>query len=234
MLDDKFNAISNLSQIEELSDLLNDIKVISFDMEGTLIDHTYSNTIWDNDIPMLYAKKNYIDIVESRRRVFSEYEAVGDSKPEWYDVGYWFDRFGLNGDWCELAERRATVVKVYPEIDRVLRHLSKLYPLIICSNTIRAFLDVQVKEIGNFFTHVFSAPSDFGMVKKDTQFYEIILGLLDLKPDELVHVGDHYKYDYLSARELGIRAYFMDRSCESSGRHIICDLEEFAAILENS
>jgi HAD superfamily hydrolase (TIGR01549 family) len=216
-----------------LSELLKEIKVISFDMEGTLIDHAYSKSIWENDIPTLYAKKNNINISEAKRRVFLEYDSIGDSRPEWYDVGYWFNRFDLNSDWHELAKRRANTVKVYPEIDWVLQHLSKLRPLIICSNTIRDFLDVQVKEVGNYFTRVFSAPSDFDMVKKDTQFYEIILDILDLDPCQLVHVGDHYKYDYLSARQLGIRAFYMDRSCESAGQYAICNLDEFVSILEN-
>jgi FMN phosphatase YigB (HAD superfamily) len=213
--------------------ILKDIKIISFDMEGTLIDHTYSKTIWEKDIPKLYAKKNDLDYCEAKRLVLSEYESVGDSRPEWYDVGYWFNRFGFDGDWRDLAERRSELVSAYSEVDGVLTRLSRLFPLIVCSNTIRDFLEVQLRGVGRYFMKVFSAPSDFYTVKKDNHFYEMVTTQLDIQPCELVHVGDNYKYDYLAAKELGLKAFYLDRSCQKRGPGIVCSLEEFEDALEN-
>ena len=64
------------------------MKHISLDMEGTLIDHGYSEHIWGTDIPRLYAEKHGVDFKEARIRVFREYDKIGDARPEWYNVGY--------------------------------------------------------------------------------------------------------------------------------------------------
>jgi len=142
------------------------IKAVSFDMEGTLVDHAFSNLIWENDIPSLYGKKHGLSFETARKHVLSEYEKIGDNRPEWYDVDYWFKRLGLSGDWRKLLEKRREYCKVYPEALSVLNRLSSEYSLIISSNTIRDFLEVQLEKFPRIFSHVFSAASDFKEVKK--------------------------------------------------------------------
>jgi putative hydrolase of the HAD superfamily len=43
----------------------------------------------------------------------------------------------------------------------------------------------------------------------------------------MVHVGDHYEFDYLVPRALGIRAFYLDRSARSSEDSVIRDLADF-------
>jgi FMN phosphatase YigB (HAD superfamily) len=203
-------------------------------MEGTLIDHTYSKTIWEEDIPRLYSEKNNIGLGEARRKVIAEYELIGDARPEWYDVGYWFKRFNLDEDWRLLAERRKNKVRVYPEVEEVIMRLLKDFTLIVCSNTIRVFLDIQVSVVGDFFAHTFSAPSDFFTVKKDTVFYSKVISYLNLLPQEIVHIGDNYKYDYIAAKESGIRSYFIDRLGNEEGENIVHDLNQFISVLKDT
>jgi hypothetical protein len=42
------------------------IGVVSFDMEGTLIDNNFSDLIWETDIPRLYGQKHGLDIETAR------------------------------------------------------------------------------------------------------------------------------------------------------------------------
>ena len=91
------------------------IRVVSFDMEGTLIDHSYSKQIWEGDIPALYAEAHGIPLEDARRRVLSEYAEVGEGQPEWYDVGYWWKRLGLPHYWRDLPRRRKGECNVYPD-----------------------------------------------------------------------------------------------------------------------
>jgi HAD superfamily hydrolase (TIGR01549 family) len=210
------------------------VKVVSLDMEGTLIDHAFSHAIWETDIPYLYAEKHRLDLGSARERVLAEYNTVGDRRREWYDVDYWFRRLGLEADWRQLIRERADLIKVYPDAAEALERLSGVYPMIVSSNTIREFLDLQVDAVGHYFTHVYSAPSDFGTVKKDADFYRLIIGSLGVRPCEMVHVGDHLEFDYRAARSLGVRAYHLDRSNETAELDTIHDLVELADLLIDS
>jgi FMN phosphatase YigB (HAD superfamily) len=210
------------------------MKYISFDMEGTLIDHGYSEHIWGTDIPRLYAEKHGVDLEEARRRVFKEYNKLGDARPEWYDVGYWFRRFSLPGDWRELPERRRQLIRVYPDAKIALDALLSESPLVVSSNTIREFLEVQVEEVGDYFTHIFSAPSDYQTVKKDQSFYRKIIEVLGIEPNEMIHVGDHYTYDYLAAQRIGIEAYHLDRTGKTRGENTLGSLTELMERLKKA
>ncbi|MFQ6053153.1 MAG: HAD family hydrolase [Candidatus Bathyarchaeia archaeon] len=203
------------------------IEVVSFDMEGTLVDHRFSNLIWETDIPRLYAEQRGISLGAAREHVLGEYRKVGDERPEWYDVTYWFRRLGLAGDWRELLEQRRDTCRDYPEARGVLERLRDGYVLIVTSNTIREFLEVQLRGLAGFFAHVFSAPSDFGEVKRSADFYRRICRLVGVEPEAMAHVGDHHMFDYEAPRQLGIQAYFLDRSGEAEGDRVVHDLVEF-------
>jgi FMN phosphatase YigB (HAD superfamily) len=209
------------------------IRVVSFDMEGTLIDHNFSDLFWETDIPTLYGRKHGLDLETARERVISEYKQIGDERPEWYDAGYWFTRLGLEGDIRELLNRRREDCRVYPETRPVLERLSGRYPLIISSNTMREFLDVQLLKLPPIFDHVFSATSDFGMVKKSEDFYRRICQMLGVPSNEVAHIGDNQRFDYEAAKKAGVNAYHLDRTGDSEGAHAVRDLTEFEERLKN-
>src|SRR4030066_494040 len=74
---------------------LNEVKVVSFDVEGTLVTPDFSYAVWFEAIPQRYAEKNGINLELARKAVEEEYRKVGDQRLEWYDVRYWFDKLGL-------------------------------------------------------------------------------------------------------------------------------------------
>lgn len=43
----------------------------------------------------------------------------------------------------------------------------------------------------------------------------------------MVHIGDHYKFDYLVPRKIGVKAYYLDRKKEKKGEYIVHNLKEF-------
>ncbi len=43
------------------------IRVVSFDMEGTLIDHSFSRSIWEEEVPRLFSKINGLSLEESMK-----------------------------------------------------------------------------------------------------------------------------------------------------------------------
>jgi len=200
------------------------LRVISFDVDGTLVDIKFNELVWNEGIPLLYAEKMGISLEEARKHVKQEYDRVGEDRLEWYDIRYWFRYFGLEG-WRELLKSYEVVV--YPEVPWVLNTLNKKYDLIAATNLTREFLDIEMKDLRNFFKHVFSSTSDFNQVKKTTGFYSKMCDILQIKPQEMVHVGDHPIFDYEVPRKLSITAYYLDRTGRIHGEYAIKDLKEF-------
>jgi len=50
---------------------------------------------------------------------------------------------------------------------------------------------------------------------------------LSIQPQEIVHVGDHKEFDYLSPQKLGINAFYLDRNKTSTGPYVVHDLSQF-------
>jgi HAD superfamily hydrolase (TIGR01493 family) len=205
-------------------------KVISFDMDGTLVQHDFSTAVWREAIPALLALERGMPLAEAKAWVYAEYESVGEGALEWYDLGYWYRRFQLKEEWKETLRRHRHLIRTFPEVRSVLHEVSLTHRLIILSNASRPFIGEEIEATGlaPFFERVISATSDLGEVKKTRRFYEQVCRLLALEPEELIHVGDHWEFDFVAPQEAGISAYFLDRSGGRDGGHVVRDLREFA------
>jgi putative hydrolase of the HAD superfamily len=209
------------------------IKVISFDFDGTIAKHTFADAFWLEGVPALYAKQHHVDVETAKKYLFEEYDKIGDNRIEWYDPGYWFDRFDLQTDWKKMLLKYRKNVEIYPEVRSVLKRLSTQYSLIISSNAKKEFIDVQLRQnkLSGYFDQIFSSTSDFHTVKKVTDFYAMICKKLTIQPQEMVHVGDHKEFDYLAPQKLGITAFYLDRNKTSTGPCIVHNLSKFEEIL---
>ena len=207
---------------------------LSFDLDGTLVDLAFTDLVWHEGIPALYAQKTGIDLAQARKLVLQEYRKVGDGALEWYDIAYWFGYFDLPDGWEALLERYAPKVRVYPEVHEVLSQLREQYSLIILSNAAREFIDVEMQQGGltGYFDLVVSATSDFGLVKKSQEFYRRICERLRVAPHELTHVGDHREFDYQVPRGMGIAAFHLSRGEDGSGPNVIRDLRMLPEVLD--
>jgi putative hydrolase of the HAD superfamily len=209
------------------------IKVVSFDFDGTIVTHKFADDFWLEGVPKLYAKQNHINLKAAQKYLLEEYDKIGDTRIEWYDPAYWFDRFKIKSDWKDLLKQYQHSVEIYPDVIPVLKRLSQYYSVIISSNAKKEFIDIQLdfSNLKQYFTHIFSSTSDFHTVKKVTDFYGMICTKLSIKPQEMTHVGDHKKFDYLSPQKLGITAFYLDRNKTSTGPYIVHTLPQFEEIL---
>lgn len=204
-------------------------RIVSFDMDGTLTGGRFTELVWGEGIPMLYAQSRGLPLAEAREQVFSAYAAVGDKRTEWYDIKYWFSRFDLGEGWQGLLESYRHEICVFSEVRRVLDMLSHEYSLIVTSNASRESVHIELgtTALRPYFTEVFSATSDFGQVKKTPQVYLRVCEMVDIEPEQMAHVGDHRAFDHDVPRELGIKAFYLDRTGMESGESVLQDLGQF-------
>ncbi len=213
-------------------------RLISFDLDCTLIDATYTTFVWEIGIPQLYAEKHSIDLPSATSIVKAEYERLGDSSLEWYDISYWFRYFKLPGRWQDLMEEHRDKIRPFPEVKEVVENLVQDYDLIILSNAAREFVEIEIQEahINRHFAGVFSTTSDFHEVKKTARPYRTILDIMGALPSDAIHVGDHYEFDYLVPKGLGLEAYYLDRDGKRPNKNdfTVRDLREFSDFIERS
>ena len=204
------------------------MKIISFDLDGTLVSSDFVNEVWLEKIPEIYAKENEISIKEAKERVEKEYFKIGERNLEWYDIKYWLKKFNLNHSYREIFEECRDKLKLYPEVEWVLNKLKDEY-LIIISNAAREFIEFEANELNlkNKFKKIFSSVSDFGKIKKDGDVYKKICKFLKIECNNMIHVGDNLEFDYMAAKQAGIKAFYLDRKSMESGEHIVKNLKEF-------
>jgi HAD superfamily hydrolase (TIGR01493 family) len=197
-------------------------KVISFDLDGTLVHGRFGDMVWHQGIPEHYAQQYGVTLEEAQKLVLKEYEAIGDSNLLWYDVDWWIRKFGLPVSSETLLDTYSSHIEVIPYAIDVLKALRERYRLVIASNAGRIFVEKELKHagFGDYFEHVISATSDLGMVKKEERFYRTLCATLAVAPSELAHVGDHHVFDYEVPLSLGIESYHFTPSNENNGSSI--------------
>ena len=207
---------------------MSSVKIVSFDLEGTLVTPDFSQAVWHGGIPSLFAAKNCISLEKAKEEVRKEYEDIDDQRPEWYDIKYWLHRFGL-GDYRELLESLRDKVAYYPEVASVLSSLGTTYTLIVTTGTAVEFLPYLLSEIEGCFVRIFSAISDYGQLKTPS-FYMRVCQEMGVLPEEMVHVGDSWQFDFISPKEAGINAFYIRRNGQP-GRESITNLQQLGSRL---
>jgi putative hydrolase of the HAD superfamily len=205
---------------------LNGVKLVSFDAEGTLVTPDFSFAVWFEAIPERYAERNGIDFELARKAIEEEYRKVGDQRLEWYDVRYWFNKLGLDTP-EQVLERCESKVRYYPEVEEVLGSLSERYKLVVASGSTRDFLHHLLQDIEPYFTSIFSSLTDYKQLTI-SGFYLKMCQAMDIKPEQVVHVGDNWQFDFVAPTEVGIQAFYLDRKRQMKYRESLANLVELA------
>jgi len=209
------------------------LKIISFDVDGTLVGLEYNDLIWFKEIPELVAKKKKISFERSLKYVYEEYAKLGEHNLNWYDINYWISYFGLEISPDKIFEKYEPQVQIYPEVVPLLEELKKNFILIVITAMPREFLIPKMKKLEKYFKFSFSALSDFKELK-NFKIYSKISKALKVRPEQMLHIGDHWEFDYLAAQEAGMNAIYLDRSNTKKGKFIVNSLREVKKIIDDN
>ena len=206
------------------------IKAIFFDAVGTLFRLT--NTVGDH---YAYVGREIgLDLnAEALERAFHAawkrmpQRAAIDGPRENDDKGWWRELVDLvldqvspslnefdRDNFFEIAYEHfaeAGVWELYPEVPDVLRELQPRFQLAVMSNFDgRLRFILQQLGISKYFMHVFVS-SELGADKPDPEIYWRALKLMNLKPSEVLHVGDDPERDWDGATAAGLSIFRLDR-----------------------
>ncbi len=119
----------------------------------------------------------------------------------------------------------AGVWELYPEVPGVLEKLRSRFQLAVISNFDgRLRFILQHLGISKYFAHTFIS-SELGADKPDPEMFRRALKVINLKPDEVLHVGDDPERDWQAASAAGLSVFRLDRP-----RNSLRDLLNFAAV----
>ncbi len=105
--------------------------------------------------------------------------------------------------------------ELYPEVTNVLEKLRPRFQLAVVSNFDgRLRFILEHLGISRYFAHVFVS-SEIGADKPDPELFRRAVKFIDLKPNEVLHVGDDSERDWKAASEAGLSIFRLDRQKNS-------------------
>src|SRR5262245_37658048 len=103
------------------------------------------------------------------------------------------------------------VWELYPEVPEVLEQLQPRFQLAVVSNFDgRLRFILQNLGISKYFPRVFIS-SELGADKPDPEIYRRALEVMDLRANEVLHVGDDAERDWKAAAAAGLSVFRLDR-----------------------
>jgi FMN hydrolase / 5-amino-6-(5-phospho-D-ribitylamino)uracil phosphatase len=105
-----------------------------------------------------------------------------------------------------FAERQR--VTLFDDVHPSLQFLSSRFPLVTISN---GNADIERVGLGAYFRAAISA-REFGVGKPDPRIFHAAAGAVEVKPEDILHVGDDATLDALGALNAGMQAAWINRS----------------------
>ncbi len=186
-------------------------RIISFDVDGTLINQNFNELIWENDIPALVAEQRKWDFTKAKNFCLCEYGKLGDKDLRWYDVQHWLKKFNIPILAKDIFKKREQLIVVYPDVLPVLEKLKKQgFKIIVITCMPRIFLKEKIQTFDFHFDEVFSTVSDFKQVKSP-EIYLHVSKLVEASPPDILHIGDHHRLDYEFSLKAGYQGVLIER-----------------------
>ena len=88
-------------------------------------------------------------------------------------------------------------------------------PKIIVSTTTELFINYELEEKVKEFEKIYSCVDYFKIGGKTKEVYENIAKELNVKPSEILHIGDNYCMDIENAKKAGVNVILYDDNVDS-------------------
>lgn len=183
-------------------------KFITFDCYGTLTNFQMAEVA-----TKIYGPRLAAPVLAAFIKNFAAYrvdEIMGDWKPYNEVLHNAVERAcKRNGVAFDAAEARMFYDAVptwgpHADVPAGLAKIAKEIPLVVLSNAMNAQIMSNVEKLGAPFAHVFTA-QQANAYKPRFQAFEYMFDMLGCGPEDILHVSSSFRYDLISAYDLGIK-----------------------------
>lgn len=213
-------------------------KFVTFDCHGTLINYDMAGAA-----RRIYGEQLDEMAMTQFIKNFSAYrldEVLGAWKPYAEVVHNSLERTCKANN---VAFRVEDAVRIYEEVPTWAPHadvpaglarVAKEIPLVILSNAMNDQIMASVEQLGAPFHMVITA-EEAGTYKPLMNGFEVMFDKLGCGPQDVTHVSASYRYDLMSAHDLGVRSkVFVNRGFEPVNTfysdHVIPDISGLAGV----
>ena len=193
------------------------IKVVSFDIGGTLLEDSHDNPNNYNlkelakivNIPYENVRDVYKNVFQKSNGTLNELvgKFCNDLGSNTENLNNFFiGKFSDNNINNTISNDKITLIRDLKENG---------YKVILFSNSCCLLNNDAIKEIYDLVDGVFYS-YDIGYTKDDKESYQYVEKTLNVKPTEILHIGDTLKSDYLKPVENGWNALFYGASDDES------------------
>lgn len=194
------------------------IKVVSFDIGGTLFEDSHDNPNNYNlkelakivNMPYENVRDVYKNVFQKSNGTLNELVGkfcndLGISNTENL-INFFIGKFSDNNINNTISNDKITLIRDLKENG---------YKVILFSNSCCLLNNDAIKEIYDLVDGVFYS-YDIGYTKDDKESYQYVEKTLNVKPAEILHIGDTLKSDYLKPVENGWNALLYGVSDDES------------------
>jgi len=199
-------------------------KAVLFDLGGTIIRNEEPVVIHMRILEANGMHMRLEDVAEAHevnQREYDTQEMARMGRPFWVKWNMkLLKRLGLSGDLEALATKidedwfDYARIEAYPDAVETIRQLRKLgVKTGIVTNGLSRDCQMTLDKVGlrdRFDIAV--GVDDCHAAKPDRRIFAYALEKLNICPDEAIFVGDSYEYDYLGAKQAGLKPLFINRN----------------------
>ena len=144
------------------------------DMDGVILDNTYDNNFWQNQIPGVISKNKNISFEDAKRLAVQIFNYKKNTK-DWYDVDYWSNMLNVDIE----AEKRSSIsfdrIQLYEGVTKTLNKLKDNFRLILITNAHRKTLNIKLEkyDLNPYFEKMICA-HELHYVKENIQLWYML------------------------------------------------------------
>lgn len=187
-------------------------EVISFDLQGTISDSSFSDAFWLELLPQLYSEYHQLSVEDSKKALKEQFRSFGIYDMRYYSFDYWLKALNVTAEWNDLLKRVNKTPVLFPEMRSLIIKLSKEHPLLLFSATTKQFIQHELGDLVPYFKWIISAVDDLQCAGKPPQAFNSIATSLKISPEKILHIGDDATMDVKNAKEAGWNSFHFDKT----------------------